>query len=136
MDKPNIQLELNLSGSPQVSEEEWAEISRRLRDDLMELEVQSVEPATEEAPEGSMAGNVLDWTKLLVTIPASGIIGLMGPLITAIQSYVTRKKDVSVTLELAGDKLVISGAGPYSKEQQKVIDLWMSRHKGILLPNE
>ncbi len=122
---------LHLTSAHPVGDEA---LSRDLRAALLELpEVAAVTPATRPATEGDK-GTPVDWNTLLLTWTASG--GVLTTLITAIQSWVQTRKEVRVTLEIDGDTLTIEGRGPYSKEQQTAIDLFLARHRGYRLPRE
>ena len=69
-----------------------------------------------------------------MTLAASG--GVLTTVITAIQAWLRDRRSSSVTLKLDGDELILTGGGPYSAQQKRAIDLWLSRHKGYALPNE
>ena len=71
---------------------------------------------------------------ILVTLAASG--GVLTTVITAIQAWLLHRRSSSVTLKLDNDELTLAGRGPYSVEQKRAIELWLSRHKGYALPNE
>jgi hypothetical protein len=103
-------------------------LGRSLHAELEGLPLDSVEPSAAGAPARSKAAGGLDWTTLLVTLAASG--GALTALIAAIQGWLTRTQASSVTLKLGDEELVITGAGPYSPEQQRAIDLWLARQQG------
>lgn len=108
-----------------ADDEARLELARRLRKELEELnEVESVEsPTSAVAPRSKAVG--IDWQTLMVTFAASG--GVLTSLIGAVQGWLTRQEKTSVTLEMDGDKLVITGAK--SETQQQLVDAWISRHK-------
>ena len=133
MSDPTLQLTLTLDGGPGASAEDLEDLSRRLRDDLLELDVETVETARKQAPAGSKSPLGIDWTTLFVTLAASG--GVLTTLITAVQAQMSRTQGGSVTLKLGDDELTL-GPGPYSEEQKRMIALWGSRHKGFVLSNE
>lgn len=116
---------LNIEGGPDADDEERLELGRRLRSELLALsEVESIEsPAASAAPRSKAAG--ADWQTLMVTLAASG--GVLTTLIGTIQSWLTRQDKASVTLEMGGDKLVITGAS--SEVQRRLVDDWVRRHK-------
>ncbi|MCP4541176.1 MAG: hypothetical protein GY832_28920 [Chloroflexi bacterium] len=130
---PDTTLTLTLDGGPEATAEDMEELSRRLRDELMELEVEAVKPSTKKAPEGTKVGVAIDWTTLLVTLAASG--GVLTTLIAAVQAWLLRNQETSVRVKIGDDELAIS-PGPYSKEQKQAIEKWLNHHKGYVLPNE
>ncbi len=129
-----LQLALTLNGGPEATAQDRESLARRLRDDLLELDIEAVEPGKKKAPAGSKAGPAIDWTTLLVTLAASG--GVLTTLIAAVQSWLLRSQASSVTVKLGDDELTLTGTGPYSEEQKRVLALWENRHKGFVLPNE
>ena len=127
MPDQTAQLMLNLDAGPETDAEELAELTRQLREDLMELSVEAVDLVRAgKAPEGAKAGDPVAWGTLLVTLAASG--GVLTTLISALQSWLTRHERRSVTLEIGGDKLEMTGIS--SEGQQRLIDAWISRHTG------
>jgi hypothetical protein len=124
---------LHLELSEQDSD--WTEeLSRDLCTALLECpEIQTIEPVPPRL-EAGYKGSSVDWNVLLATLAASG--GVLTTLIVAIQAWVQTRQKVSVTVELGDDNLTIDGRGPYSKEQQVLIDKFLARHKGYILSHE
>lgn len=120
---PAAQLTVHIDAGPEVDDEEQAELVRRLRKDLLELDVEAVDlvPAG-EAPAGSK-GVPVDWATLAVTV-APGVLTVM---FSTLQSWLTRHDRASVTVERGGEKIVVTGSP--SKEQQRLIEDFVSRHK-------
>lgn len=129
-----LRLTLTLDGGPEATAEDLESLAHSLRGDLLELDVQAVDLARGEAPAGIRGGPAIDWTTILVTLAASG--GVLTTVITAIQAWLVHRRSSSVTLKVDDDELTLAGPGPYSAEQKRAIDLWLSRHKGYALPNE
>jgi hypothetical protein len=97
--------------------------SRALRDDLLELDVQDGErPADAVAPEGARAGEVIALSTLLVTLGE----GALGIVTSAIGRWVARRGGRSVTLELDGDRIELSGVS--EEDQRRLIDTFVARH--------
>ncbi len=120
-------LVLNIDAGPEADAEELAELTRQLREDLLHLDVETVDLAhAGEAPTGTKAVDPVTAGTLLVTLAASG--GVLTTLINALQSWLTRHERRGVTLEIGGDKLDVTGIS--SEEQQRLIDAWLSRHRG------
>ena len=127
------QLMLNIDAGPETDVEELEQITRRLREELAELEVEAVDLVRQgEVPRGAKAGDPIAWGALLVALTASG--GVFTTLINTLQSWLTRHERRSVTLETDGDKLEVTGTS--SEEQQRLINAWLSRHPGIMIANE
>jgi hypothetical protein len=127
------QLTLNVCTRPEDDAEKLAELSRQLRTELMELDVESVELVrTGKIPAGAKAGEPITWGVLLVTLAASG--GVLTTLINVLQSWLTRHEQRSVSLEIDGDKLEVKGMS--SQEQQRLIDDWLGRHRRIVIAND
>jgi hypothetical protein len=126
MDSSFVQLKVSVAGSPEVGDEERADVVRRIRDELRELSnIETMEALPlGEAPEGSKAGSAFDWQTLVVTLAASG--GVLTTLINAFQSILVGGRGRSITLQIGGDKLVITGIK--SDEELKLIRSWVARH--------
>ena len=116
---------LKIDAGVDSDDQERIELSRRLRRELLSLtEVESVDAVpTPAAPRSKAAA--IDWQTLIVTLVASG--GVLTTLIGTVQSWLTRQEKASVTLEIGGDKLVITGAS--SEAQQRLVNDWIRRHK-------
>ncbi len=132
MPDQTTQLMLNINAGPETDEEELAELTQQLRKELLELDVEAVGVRAGEAPERAKAGDSVTWGALLVALVASG--GVLTTLINTLQSWLTRHERNSVTLEIGGDKLEVTGIS--SEEQQRLINAWLSRHGGIVIANE
>jgi len=117
-----IRLTVRLSGADDADTEE---LNQQLQQDLRELDDADFELAHFGAtPEGTKSGLAsIDWTTLFVTLAASG--GALTTIINLIQSKLT--KDRSVTLEIDGDKLEVTGIS--SEDQKRLIDDWLKRRQ-------
>ncbi len=129
----NPRLTLTLAGDPEATAEELEKVARRLRDDIMELDIEAVKPGEKKVPEGSKGGTAIGWTTLFVTLATSGILTA---IIAAVQAWLLRNQKSSVTVKVGDDELTIAGADPYSEEQKQTIAHWLNRNKGFLLSNE
>ncbi len=118
----NIQLLVTLDAEPDA--EDLERLTRQLRDELSELDVQADFVTSGSAPVNTKAGDVIEWGKLLLTLVSGGAItALFGTL----QSWLTRHERRSVTLEINGDKLQVTSIS--SVEQKQLIGAWMNRHR-------
>lgn len=105
--------------------EERTALYRRFRTEILKLgEVERVESEVVAAPRGSKSSG-LDLQTLILTMAASG--GVLTTLIGFIQAWLTRRAKATVTIEIGGDKLTITGAS--SEAERRLIDSWMNRHK-------
>ncbi len=110
-----------------VDTEEMERLTQLLRRELLDLDsdIESVKPAIiDKAPTGSKVVEPFSWGTLLLALAASG--GVLTTLITAIQSWLLRRGSCSVTLEIGGDKLQITGIS--SEDQKRLINEWINRH--------
>ena len=125
-----IQLKLVINTTLDTDDRELDRLTRQLRREILEMDVEDVALVeSEEAPAGAK-GDTITLGALLVTAAASG--SLFPGLFDLLKSWLTRHGLRSVTLEIDGDKLEVKGIS--AKEQQQLIDAWMSRHGLILTP--
>jgi hypothetical protein len=118
-------LAVELRAGPDTDAEELAQLAGRLRAELLDLDVGAVrQPARGEAPEDAKGAGVLAAGELVVGLVASPEV--LASLIDTVRSWLGRNRARSVKLTLGGDALEVSGVS--SAEQQRLIDLWVSRH--------
>jgi hypothetical protein len=115
----NLTLQL-YSGDPADTEL----LNRQIRQELQQASgVEVTSPEIDALPNDAKSGSTaVDWTTIYVTIAASG--GIITTVIGAILSRLTRER--KVTIEIDGDKLELTGIS--SKEQQRLMELWILRH--------
>jgi hypothetical protein len=111
---------LHIAGYPDSDDQERAELSWRLEQELRELDVDDVSPPGAEVPEGAK-GSVLEWTQLVVSFAGS-----LPPLVAAVRAWLGRHEGASITIEIDGDRLTLSDAS--ARERSEFIDAWMARH--------
>ena len=133
MTDQEIQLLLNLDAGPEADDEELAEFTEKLREELLELDIQTIDyVSVGEAPARAKSGEPIILGKLLLTLAASG--GVLTAILNVLQDWLTRYEERSVTLEIEGDKLQVTGIS--SEEQQRLINAWLTRHQGIVIAND
>lgn len=126
MSRNTTQLTVTLDAEPDTDAEDLERLTRQLRNELSELDVQANFVTGGPAPANTKAGDVIEWGTLLLTLAASG--GVITTLINAIQTWLTnRNQPATVTVEMGGDKLQITG-NP-SAEQQRIIEAFLQRHR-------
>ena len=124
MPPEHTSLRLNLRSDIESDEEELTQLMRRLRRELSDLpDVERLESPKAPAPSRSKTPGI-DWQALIITLAASG--GVLTSLINTVQSWLTRHERTSVTLEIGGDKLVLTGVSPES--ERRLVSDWISRH--------
>lgn len=125
MQTPPPRINLTIDTRPGTDIGELAALTQRLRTELLYLDVEDVELVKAgPPPTGSKAGDAVTWGALLVTLGSSGVLPAV---VGTVQSWLTRNNQRSVTLEIDGEKLVVSNASP--EQQQLLIDSWMQRHR-------
>jgi hypothetical protein len=107
--------------------EELADLTRRLRSELLDLDIESVEPASsDEAPAGAKGMELLGIGGLVVRFALRADV-LRSVAHTA-AAWVGRQRARSVKLTLDGDVLEVTGLS--SAEQSQLIEVWVARHAG------
>jgi hypothetical protein len=125
MTDETAQVILNIDAGSEADTEELEELTQQLREELMELNVESVDLVRAgEEPVGAKVVEPVSWGTIVVTLLAAG--GVVTTLINAIQSWLTRHEQRSIIIKINGDQLEIKGIS--SQEQQKLVDAWISRH--------
>jgi hypothetical protein len=125
MDGELLSLTLRVEGGADADAQELDDLARRLREQLLELDVRSVEPLPSgEAPPGTRAVDAVALGGLLVTLAKSP--ELLKTLLGAVQGWLGGQGARSVELQIAGDTLKVSGLS--SDEQRRLIDLFVERH--------
>jgi hypothetical protein len=119
------QIAAQLDAGPEHDAEELAELTQRLRDELLELDVDAVEPATGgAAPDGAKGLELLAVGGLVVRFAMKA--NILRTVVDATVGWLGRQQARSVKLTLDGDTLELTGVS--SDEQQRLIELWVARH--------
>lgn len=125
MTNQQIQLTLTLDPDSSLDSEGLQNLTLQLREEILELDVEDAKLGRlATAPDGSKVVEPFSLGTIVVTLLAAG--GVITTLINAIQSWLTRHDRRSITLEIDGDKLQITGIS--SEEQQRLTNLWLQRH--------
>lgn len=117
------ELSVELQARPDTDAEELAQLAGRLRDELLDLDVGAVHQRG-EAPRDAKGAGLLAAGELVVGLVASPQV--LTSLIDAVRSWLGRNRARSVKLTLGGDALEVSGVS--SAEQDRLINLWVTRH--------
>jgi hypothetical protein len=117
-----LSLKVELGADADAGAEEQDELTRALREELLELDVETVQRPAAAAPEGARAGEVVALGTLLVTLGQ----GALGIVTSAIGRWVARRGGRSVTLELDGDRIELGGVS--EEDQRRLIETFIARH--------
>lgn len=115
-------LTVRVQAVPDGDSEELREITGRLRAELLDLDVTSVDPVSEAtAPEHAKGlATLAGW--LVVQL---GTIEGLRAVVAAIRGWATRTNR-EVEISYGGDVLKLSGVS--SAQQEKIIDAWLAKH--------
>ena len=103
------------------------QLTQGLRSEIEELEVDAVELSDAGSPPPmSKSGSGTNWGQLLVTLANPGAI--LANVIKAIDSWIKTQDGRSVTVEIDGDRLELTGVS--TEDQKAVIQHWIQRHRG------
>jgi hypothetical protein len=123
-DRPVI-LGIRVAVGPDADVAEVAEATLQFRRELLDLDVDAVEPQRAgEPPPGTRAVDLAALGGLIVTIAQSA---LLPDVLAAVQSWLSRSQSRSIKLELGGDVLELTGVS--SAEQRRLADEWLRRQE-------
>jgi hypothetical protein len=118
-------LEVCIDAGPDVDDEELARLSRWLRDELLQLNVEKVDYVTGLAPMGAKSGAVLSFGTMIVTLSDSAVLAA---LVGVLRAWVRRGSNRRVTIQSGEDKLDIRGT--MSEREHELITRWLDQHAG------
>jgi hypothetical protein len=119
------ELSVKLQARPDTDAEELTHLAGRLRAELLDLDVESVQQLERgEPPEESKGVGWRAAGELVVRLVATPEV--LVSLISGVRSWLGRNRVRSVKLTLDGDALEVTGVS--SAEQDRLIDLWVARH--------
>lgn len=128
MTHETTQIILRLYGPSSTSEETLADDTQRLRRELVELSLHSVEFGRDSTamPSGARAADLVSVGELVVTI-ATSTVAVKG-LVDIVHSWVDRQKSRVVRLSIDDDVLEITGMS--SRQAIELAHRWADRHVG------
>jgi hypothetical protein len=97
-------------------------LTTSLRRTLHQTAVNDVTRAPADAPAGSKAVNAWEVGALVVKLFPSAL----GSVVEAIRGWLPRDPPRSIILSIGGDSIAVTRAS--TKEQQMLVDAWLSRH--------
>ena len=125
MPTKTTQMRVTIASTDENEPEELATATQQLRNAILETDVHSAELVSSgEAPKGARVADPVTLGALLIAFGASG--GVFAKLIDTINDWVGKGDKRSVTLEIAGDKLTMTGVSKV--EEKQLIDDWVARH--------
>jgi hypothetical protein len=114
---------INIDGGAQRDHEEMAALGQRLRREIQQLDVDTVDFVREGAAPAGAKGDPVTLASLAVTLAPV----VLKSLFDLVQGWTTRHNNASVTIEMGGDKVTLTGAP--SKEQLAVIQAVVQKHQ-------
>lgn len=127
MAEEHSELVIELQAAPDADDEELAELTSRLRAELLDLDVEAVKPATAgQAPADAKGIGLAAIGGLIVRFALRPDV--LRDVVSGVRSWANRPRSSSVKLTLDGDTCEVTGQR--SAEQERLIDLWIARHAG------
>jgi hypothetical protein len=118
------ELRIDIGAGPDSDDEELARLSVELREELLELDVDSVSRAAQTPPpKGAKGLDAGTAGTLLVSLSDSAVIVA---LIGLVQSWVTRGRGRKATVRIGKDTLEVTGIS--AEDQAKIIASWLDHH--------
>jgi hypothetical protein len=116
---------VSLDAGPDSDAAEVSDLTTKLRRELLQLDVDSVErPVEGPAPEGTRALDVVAIGTLIVNLVKAS--KPLQQVVDAVRNWLGSNESRSVRIEMDGDVLEIAGAS--STDQERLITAWIDRH--------
>ena len=117
------ELVLSIGVDEDADQPELAELTAWLRQELLELDVESVESVKMgEIPPGAKGLEAIGIGALVVRLAQSA--GMLKAVVDTVQSWLAGHHRRTVKVEMDGDTLEMTGVS--SSDQQRLIDAWIS----------
>ena len=121
------ELTLEVESPADADAEELAQLTNRLRAELLGLDVDAVYSASEgEAPDSSKGIDILAAGGLVVQFVLRQDV--LQSIIDGVRSWLGRQHARGIKLTLDGDSLELTRVS--TAEQDRLVELWMTRHGG------
>jgi hypothetical protein len=124
MDEGLLSLTVRIEAEDEADAQELDELTARLRQQLLEVDVRAVEPIRTASPPGTRAVEAMVLGSLLVTLVRSP--ELLKGIVGVIQNWLGGNRARTVEVQIAGDLLKVGGLS--ATEQQRLIDLFVEKH--------
>jgi hypothetical protein len=118
-------LELAVDAGPGADAEELERLAHSLRAELLQLDVEAVEPAVDgPAPDRARAVEALVVGALVVRLARES--KSLSSLVHAVRGWLGADAQRKVRIELDGDVIELTGSS--DEERQRLVDAWIERH--------
>ena len=118
-------LQIQIGEAEDTDADELDDATGRLREELLELDVEAVErPSAGPAPPARADSEIAALGTLLVSLAHEAL----PVVLAAVGRWVSSHGRRSVTIELDGDRIEVSGAS--AEDQRRLIDAFVARHAG------
>lgn len=121
------ELAVEVDAAADTDAEELAQLTCRLREELLGLDVEAVYPVS--------GGDLPDSSKGIGLLAAGALVvrfmlrqEILESIIDNIRSWLGRQRARSIKLTLDGDSLELTRVS--TKEQDRLVELWVMRHGG------
>ena len=122
---PATSVLVGLYAGSDVDEEELSKLSRWLRDDILELDVERVDYAANVAPPSSKSGTAVNLAELIIGLSNSAVLTA---LVGVLRTWVSRDSNRKVSIQYGGDKLEITGVP--GDQDAPLISRWLATNAG------
>jgi hypothetical protein len=124
MDNELLSLTVRIGAEDGADAQGLNELTRGLREQLLEIDVRAVDPIRAVPPSGTRAVDAMVLGSLLVTLARSpellkGVVGI-------VQNWLAGTRARTVELQIGGDTLKVGGLS--AAEQRRLVDLFVARH--------
>ena len=122
MPDDTIAIVLRVNPGSEADEQETSELTQQLRKELLECEVESVEPVYAGELRAGAKGDPVTLGALAVSLAPIVLEGM----IKTIQDWLLRHRNVTITVESGDEK--VSVTGDPSPAQQRILRRLLTRH--------
>jgi hypothetical protein len=118
-------IEVQVGVAAESDAAELADMTARLRRELMRLDVEAVDQLRAgEPPPGTKGAELVVVGTLMVSLARS--VGALGAVVRAVQGWLSGQRGRTVKLQMDDDAIELTGVS--SRQQQRLIDVWIKRH--------
>jgi hypothetical protein len=122
-----ISVALQVGVAAGSDDEEVAELTARLRRELLDLDVAGVDrPPAADAPTGAKGVDAIALGTLVLTLARSP--RALNAVARTVQRWLAVQHNRTVKLELDDDTIELTGVS--SRDQERLVALWIDRHAG------
>jgi hypothetical protein len=102
------------------------ELGIQLRRELLESEIENVEPARTLAPEGTRSGLAMVAGALVASVSPGKLVSVLTAIVDWLRRGRRSGKPRTVEVEIDGDRIVLTGAS--DEAEQQLMKLFVERH--------